>query len=445
MLIITGCDTGAPLTEHQQESEVFDRTALDQASAEIAAHIAMKQSAGEALNFDEELVAISQEIPGFAGFYVDGQGNLVVRVKDHKRYTSAQVRSVIRPKISDAPGLLLAAERSIRLSEAKYTFPELYSWKLEASKLFDVEGVVSIDANEVDNLIEVGIEDAAVSMQVRGAMIELGIPGDAISVVVGGVAPTVTLRNTWRPVEGGFQIYNVYGTCTLGFSAYLNGQLGFVTNSHCTGVFGDVDGVTFAQASGDATIGYETVDPPFISYGVAKTAGPPDDGRLHRKSDSAFIRSTTTDVNAGRIARTESRGYASGSLTRSSAFTITAEATDYHAVGTEVNKVGRTTGWTYGNIIQSCVNIERGVNASGKTLVLDCQYVVAAGANHGDSGSPVFALNPPQGTTSNPITLYGVLWGCATSAPNVCDTVNRRFLYSPINGIEADLGALTTH
>ena len=65
-----------------------------------------------------------------------------------------------------------------------------------------------------------------------------------------------------------------------------------------------------------------------------------------------------------------------------------------------------------------------------------------AGVYGGDSGSPVFAWS---GNGEN-VTLHGVLWGCLiTDGSEVCPTTNQSFIYSPINGVESDLGALTTY
>jgi hypothetical protein len=62
-----------------------------------------------------------------------------------------------------------------------------------------------------------------------------------------------------------------------------------------------------------------------------------------------------------------------------------------------------------------------------------CQNEVAAKARPGDSGSPVF-----KGSSS--VTLVGLLWGTEFNANNV----QIRYIYSPMSGIEHDLGALTT-
>ena len=73
------------------------------------------------------------------------------------------------------------------------------------------------------------------------------------------------------------------------------------------------------------------------------------------------------------------------------------------AVGQELDKIGRTTGQTYGPVTHTCVDS----NVDGTNITQICQYVVAAGSAHGDSGGPVFMRH---GTTGD-VDAIGILWG----------------------------------
>ena len=99
--------------------------------------------------------------------------------------------------------------------------------------------------------------------------------------------------------------------------------------------------------------------------------------------------------------------------------------------GAEVNKIGRTTGWTYGKILATCI----AVNVSNTNVTQLCQSRTtnqAAGVvGPGDSGSPVFYW---RGGSN--VTLIGLLWG-----GNAAGTF---FVFSPMSGIESELGPLTT-
>jgi hypothetical protein len=98
--------------------------------------------------------------------------------------------------------------------------------------------------------------------------------------------------------------------------------------------------------------------------------------------------------------------------------------------GETANKVGRTTGWTLGPTTGTCVD----VLALGTTHIRLCQAIVTALVDGGDSGSPVFFR---KGGGSN-VTLLGILWGGST------DEANPEFVYSPMSGIERELGDLQT-
>jgi hypothetical protein len=88
-----------------------------------------------------------------------------------------------------------------------------------------------------------------------------------------------------------------------------------------------------------------------------------------------------------------------------------------------VNKVGRTTGWTQGQVSGSCVD----TGVSGSNIVLLCQDFADAGVGGGDSGSNVFVQ-----TGGDNVTLVGILWGS-----NAAGTL---FVYSPYSAVRSELG-----
>ena len=98
-------------------------------------------------------------------------------------------------------------------------------------------------------------------------------------------------------------------------------------------------------------------------------------------------------------------------------------------MGATVNKVGRTTGWTAGQVTATCVD----VLVLGSLNADLCQDVVSAGVGAGDSGSAVFAI-----TSGNDVQLRGILWGGNLDGTS--------FVYSPIANIERadELGPIST-
>lgn len=295
--------------------------------------------------------------------------------------------------------------------------------------LFEIDGVVFTDANELTNRLLVAVENKGLAKSVEQRLRVLGISVDLVDIVEADPFVELdTLQDYVRPTQGGIQIQYVKKpwlySCTVGFNSTLGGVDGFVVNSHCTAKRGTVDNTTYYQPTTSSTsniIGTEIADPPFFtSNGCPK-------GKQCRYSDAAFAKQAIGVTAAlGSIAQIDTVN--TGSLTINGSYQITGEATTNATVGQTLNKVGRTTGWTQGAVTNSNVNVA----VSGSKIVLIGQDIVAAGSGGGDSGSPVFSID-----SNNQVTLYGILWGGNSAGTN--------FVYSPIYRVEQDLGLLTTY
>jgi hypothetical protein len=292
--------------------------------------------------------------------------------------------------------------------------------------LFELAGVVFTDVDETSGRLVVGVMDRDIESLVRDRLPGLGVLSQSVDVVeTEPILQVETLRDKVRPVVGGLQIRFSQYLCSLGFNAQRDGITGYVTASHCSTTQGSVDGTQYYQPLNqvaDEFIGTEIADPSFFRGGDCPR------GRKCRYSDSNFSDGADgVSFTLGGIAKTT--GANNGSLEIAGGFAITAEGSA--SVGETANKVGRTTGWTQGTVTRTCVN----TGVSGSNIVLLCQDFVentvqiVAG---GDSGSPVFRINPGGG-----VTLLGNLWGGNSSGT--------LFVYSPIANIERELGALTTH
>jgi len=296
--------------------------------------------------------------------------------------------------------------------------------KERARPVFEIEGVVYTDAKE-DGFLEVGVENMGLAIAVEQKLANLGIPLSSVKIVESKpIIFVTTIRDKVRPLEGGLQITFVDGPfaylCTLGLNAVRNGVNGFLVNSHCTTDQFKEDGTEHYQNSlspSSNLSGNEIADPP--SFRCAP-------GKKCRYSDAAYDQlAVGVDATLGSIARPS--GINNGSLTIAGSFNITGEAMGNAAVGTLLNKVGRTTGWTQGRVTNSCVD----TGVSGTNFLLLCQDFVEAEVGGGDSGSPVFEIN-----SGDDVTLYGILWGGSSDGSY--------FVYSPIGNVESELGDLTT-
>lgn len=373
----------------------------------------IRQSAGSTL--DEQLLDMATRDPGFGGMFVDSEGRLTMYVMDkaldaqdgHSRLAAMSVDAITTFRDNDQVADAAAMHR-INVIPAQYSFTSLYDWhKQLTSDVLSVPGVVLTDISESSNRVRVGVENPDVAARVRRRFASLGVPEQAVTVeLMPPIRPLATLRNKFRPLVGGLQINFDFYICTLGFAAVREGVSGTVTNSHCTRSQGRNNNTIFHQPSASGTnnrIGVEVVDPPFF------TGSPCPARRKCRYSDAAFARvphpsGPPVTSARGMIARPPEVN----SLTLTTGrFRITSE-NSFPVLNETLNKVGRTTGWSRGKVVATCLN----VNVSGTNITLLCQDIVKARVAAGDSGSPVFRVlhNPAR----NDVRLYGVLWGGGT-------------------------------
>lgn len=366
--------------------------------------------------------ALSRAVPGFGGLFIDEDGTPTVYLTDLNQ------RAIAERALSAFAKSHGVAASQIRVKQGRFEHARLDHWHNRISpEVLAMPGVVFTDLDEASNSLRIGVEKSVPAAAVRGIAARLGIPEDA--VIIEETEPfhfAATLRDRVRPVQGGLQINFSGYLCTLGFNAVRSGVNSFITNSHCTNTQGGTEGTQYYQPSsstGSSYIGTEVADPTYFTGGACPA------GRRCRYSDSARGQyASGVSFALGQIARTTSRGSRSGSLTISGTFNITGKKANPVA-GEIVNKIGRTTGWTYGRITSTCAN----VSVSGTNITQLCQSVVSAGVGGGDSGSNVFYWS---GSGSN-VTLYGILWGGNTSGT--------QFIFSPMSGIERELGTLTVN
>jgi hypothetical protein len=308
--------------------------------------------------------------------------------------------------------------------------PDLETQHQRLRPLFELAGVVFTDADERNGRLVVGVQNRGIRGLIQGRLRALGVAPESVDIVESEpIVQVATLRDTARPLIAGVQIRYSNYVCSLGFNAIRNGVPGFVTASHCSTAQGSIDGTNYYQPLNQVPaelVATEIADPAY-RRGVGK--GCPK-SRLCRSSDANFSAiDSTVPFWLGAIARTTAPNNISLQIDGSnSVFIIGGEGAAVD--GQTVNKVGRTTGWTSGQVTRTCVN----TGVTGSNLVLLCQVFVD-GSNQivagGDSGSPVFRIEPDTS-----VTLLGNLWGGNTSGTE--------FVYSPIANIETELGALTT-
>lgn len=327
------------------------------------------------------------------------------------------------PVPTEPPDQRVDANAALRSQHAPQ---ELAAWFAEASpEVLELPHTVFADHDEQAELLVFGVENPGVSRGVENVLRRHGVPASAYRIQVTQPIQfmSTTLRTEHRPTRGGIQIHFPGFLCTLGFNVDQSSVRSFITNSHCTTEQGTVTGTPYYQPTSTVNpskIATEAADPAYF------TGSPCPSNRRCRYSDAARARyESGTDSNRGEIARTT--GLNNGSITVDGSFWITEQNSSSTSFSGSINKVGRTTGWSAGNVTNSCAN----VNVSGTDITLLCQTLVQRRGRQivggGDSGSPVF-----QTLSGDNVRLVGILWGGNING----DT----FVFSPLKGVQDELG-----
>lgn len=389
-------------------------------------------------------MAVAAAVPGFGGYFIDASGAPTVHLVD----------ASARPAAEQALAGFLAdrgwTAEDLRVRAADYSYAQLDAWYRQVRPdAFAVSGMILGDVDEANNRIRFGVVDATAAASVRAVLAAAGIPTSA--TVVQQRAPIralAALTDEVRPLQGGLQINFLHAAglrtvsliCTLGFNAVIDGVSSYITNSHCSQVEGGEETPTeyyqpLMDPDGDRLVNPENLiaieaDDPHWFVSLDCPFSPAFQCRWSDASRAAYTATAAADATLGRIARTvrQSTSLTDIVLDIDGHFTIKGEQ-PRGVVGEIAHKVGRTTGWTSGTTTETCVD----VIALGTTHIRLCQEFVNGVSDSGDSGSPAFRR---RGGSN--VTLLGVLWGGSV------DEANPEFVYSPMFGIERELGALTT-
>ncbi len=420
LLLFTACDTS---TAPEVASESNRATPLD-------VHESIP-----ATSVDAKFLNIEKEVPGFAGVFNEGNGVLRALVKGDgaKSIDPGRIRAAVEGQMEELSvlanrrGSKSTAPPTIEVERADYSFSELSDIRVRGLDALKLDGVHTIDVDERANRVRIFADGEFAMLEAKRFAENNGLALDAI-VIEDAPMPErmATLRDRIRPLKGGLQIAFDSNLCTLGFVANRSGVRGFMTNAHCSSSMFTVTPTYYYQPSRTSNnyIGYETVDPALNSGSW-------------RYSDAAFVRITGgVSSSLGRIARTSSYAFqtGSGSLTINGEIEIDSEDCNV-TTGGYIDKIGRTTGWTYGLVESTCQSVNMG------SYTLYCQDEVYAGVGGGDSGSATFRWKgDTDGDGLDNADLTGLLWGGRTYPSG-----KKTFLYSPMCQVEADIGSLQTY
>ncbi|MEP6778540.1 MAG: hypothetical protein ABJC26_01530 [Gemmatimonadaceae bacterium] len=304
----------------------------------------------------------------------------------------------------------LGLPTTYRVEIGTYDFNQLVEWKKAIlGSLMSDDAVQSIDIDERENAVSVTVDDAAALSRVRAVARDGKLPDVAFSVSVSGrtipSASTILGRN--RPLTGGFAIGPI--ECTMAGTAYLGADRLLITASHCTASKYLLDYGSTYQGNAADPFGIEQIDPKTYSCGgiIPKHC---------RRADVAAYNvnyipvafGDTLSWYPGLIAHTQfpSNGVTqmNGSFDVDSLlpyWTVTATSNSV-MVGNTLHKVGKTTGWTYGDVTRTCIDKKDSIS----NVWIVCSDVAGVYDDAGDSGSPVFIA-----TGGLNATFVGLIWG----------------------------------
>jgi hypothetical protein len=380
--------------------------------------------AGDRWDPDNEFARASrEEAQGFAGFYLQNDGTPVILLANGRGRGEAQ-RYLAGLLAESRKGRHARAPQTPVFRTVSYDFAQLKGWFDQLDDLLERDEVYLMDVDEVNNRVLVGVRDGTAVREIRSEALGRGIPAAALHVEVRkptGNRQAQTLRDYAFTVMGGFQHQfspDPYDICTIGFTAIWNNRYALVTNSHCTVNYLASDGTAMMQpvwAAGNQ-IGFEVKDRGTYGCNGWFTSC--------RRSDAAIYERTidrSPGIVNGFIAKTAFAYGGPGSLDITGSYSIIRRYAGSSPVGTWLDKTGRTTGSTYGQVTQSCVAI-------GK---FRCQDISNIYSEPGDSGSPVYVW-----LGNDEVELYGLMWGGPDGDWNTTYS-------SRLAGVEADLGSLS--
>lgn len=413
VLVLVGCDQSPQqATTEQNEAGSEDVEAVTQVHPD------------DVTTYDERMLRINQEVEGFAGVYEQDDRYVVLSTNTASKTKGNLPR--IQNLIAEEVGFDFTRKSvSTAVAPAEYDFRELMDAKDRARRLLSRDNVSYVDINERENRVAVGVTQNA--SEIRSA-----VSDDARITVESAkkVEFLQSLRDDYTGTfkQGGLEIgfrdgFTTYPCTKSTTTKYYDGaytEYGFLTNSHCTAVQGGVEGTQYYQDAQDESevVGVELHDPAYFTGNGCPS------GQKCRYSDAAFVDYRVSGFDYGGIHLTNGRDRYNGSTEISGEVDVSEPGGA--GVGTEVDKVGKKTGWTYGDVTDTCVDVRVG------NITILCQHEVNAGAGKGDSGSPVFRSTgggvPSDGDR---VKYLGILWG-GISADNI-------YYYSPHSQIEDEL------
>lgn len=420
----------------------------------------------QAKDFESVLAQFAEQYPNFAGYTLDADGAVTMRLVKHGGDLPGQRVGQVAKALKEllitnqyTPVLFTEDGKTVRVKNVKpefitvrYNFKELYKGKIKArGELLGLGLASSAYIRDSDGMLVLNARDEQQLVALKQKVTDLGYPEDMVQFGIDDSRPQINLEAQFPDPIGGIRINGSatdpnYYACSIGtnvkFTGTANGitnPQGFLTARHCTPTIGSYDNHVFYQAG--RRIGKEAIDPTVISQTTPGCAGN-ESGQVSIcvRADVVFA---TYEVpsNVGRIARPiESVNQKEVSVVNGTpnTYVVTAIA-PRPGMNSVVTKVGATSGWTKGRVTDDKVDLGLTSPTGQKYVVLDSvlmgrlnstdTYPISQG---GDSGSAWFIRNATNVNDYN-VQLAGIHF-----AGNGTSTA----YFSPVENIRTDYAGL---
>jgi hypothetical protein len=355
-----------------------------------AGRIALAEATTPANTIEREPIELARQVPGFGGLWFDRTGNL------HVFMVNLADSGKMRPALATVAAHWEKYEGKrppMIFDQGVFDFRELMMWRRALSlTVAKIDGVQTLGVAHHLNRVRIGVLTADAERKVYDLTRSLDIPDEAVFVELeDALRPAIAITDSVRPLLGGVQISNGSGICTLGFN--VNNGADFITASHCTNTKGPDSPLNITQERQptgiNAIIGHEVEDPEWLNMD-----DDPCCSYLQRRctfSDAARLTYDSEDAPGSGQARIMKTDFSATGVSQEGGKTIVGSwrVVDYVMpyYGERVDKIGRTTGWTYGTIAYTCND------HFWNGWEWRCQVdVVGAYGGQGDSGGPNFHI-----------------------------------------------------
>jgi hypothetical protein len=131
-------------------------------------------------SYDDLLVRVEEQAPGFGGMVIDQDGRLAVYLLDPSQLGAA------RSAIEAVFGADRVPEAGVCALPGRYVVSQLKRWTELAAPVLGMPGVTAVDLDEASNRVAIGVEDDSRMQAVETAVSGLAIPREAVVIEVTG-------------------------------------------------------------------------------------------------------------------------------------------------------------------------------------------------------------------------------------------------------------------